>query len=352
MSENVKVDDNNYKWKPENTLSKVDEKTVRYSNGFLKAKLEHWFPSIPIQWESLINNLELDFDFISITPEILPGFFNIEEVAISGVLELENDFLALELPAELKNRIRKIIGISKQAENSIAFEDYLCRRLLNSLELSWSGPELTPKFYYSKIFDNNNLTSLTKDFNFISKVKVNFNLNSKSQEFNIYFGTTITDILHNLWLKQLRSRTSQNLRSGDIGVEIGSVFIDSSDVGNSLKSGALHKIEKRSLDEVFLLYERRPWLPAKLYDFNGKFAVKIRAGSSSLENSKKNLIRLSFEIANVTLDSMEVLELNQRGAFLETEQAFGALVTIRVNGEVLGKGEILMVNGSLAVKVV
>lgn len=351
MSEEREVNSNYHKWIPENTISKVDAKTVMYSNGFLKAKLENWFPRIALQWEALFKNLNIEFDFISITPEILPSFFNIGDVEISGLLELRNDYLAIEIPDELKDRIGKIIGISKKSENSTAIEDYLARRLLNSFELSWSGPELTPKFYYSKFFDIDNLRSLTKDFEFLSRVRVNFNLNSKPQEFIIYFGTVITDVLHSLWLKQLRSRTTQTLRTGDIGIELGSAFVESSEVGKSLKSGAVHRIEKRSIDDVFLLYEGRPWLPAKLYDFNGRFVAKIRAGSAVPEDSKKNLIRLSFEIASVTLDPVAALELNQIGAFLQTEKALASLITIRVNGEVLGRGEVYMVDGSLEVKV-
>lgn len=338
IGDNKDLIDYNYS----NFVSSICPNKVKYANGFLKAKIENWFPSINEQWEGFFINLNINFVFHNIRASII---FNDNQVdpKVTSILEFGENRVGLEFQDSLNEKIEKALAYSS---DSNVFLDYLSRRILNSFRLAWSGSKQSESQFLPKE------EALKLNCNWMAKIEFNFKLNGVEERLNFYLEKELTDTLHTLWLKQLRSRSTQTLRAGQIGFEIANKFIESSELAKSLKIGSTISVDKKVDNKANLLYEGRPWLPAELFECEGKFVAKILSGSPKVTKNTGSLVRLSFEISNLDIDPITALEVNQRGAFIKSEIEVKNIVSLKVNKEEVGKAQVFIDNGNYLFQII
>lgn len=322
-------------------IKPVSNEEIKYSNGFLKAKIENWFPKISDQWESFFINLNIDFKFQHIDSEIV---INSETPSLSGIIESEAFKFGLKIEDSLSSFFKNHLASKTELTT---FKQYVTRRILNSLLLSWNSFNNQESSFTDTTDSEDNIPS-----NWVAKVNLYFRLNGIDQKISFYLNESLTDNLNALWLKQLRSRSTQTLRAGVISFEIASKFIESKDFASVLKNGSTINVDQEVSNKALLLYEGRPWLPAEIFYCNNNFVAKISSGSQISAKSKGSMIRLSFELASHEIDPITALEVNQRGAFIKSEIEVGDIAIIKVNKEEVGKAKIYVDSGNYLFEVI
>jgi flagellar motor switch/type III secretory pathway protein FliN len=326
-------------WSPERALRSVDPAVVRYSKGFLRCRPEKWFPGCAMQWLPLAHSLGIELKLVEAKTMIdAPRGL---EVNFAGTIDSEPIGLAMELDgAEIL--LEAIVPGAKSAARKTVLE-YMARRFLASLAISWSGPESTvvqfePDLGADKIGE-------------AGAVKLVAALNGNQVVFWILLGKGVVDKLDGLWRRQLQSTSKQNSGPMDAHLELAHLTVPPSMLSDYLKSGTTVDLEIPVGDAVVLVSNGQPWMPARLCRVDGAFAVETVAGPMPSFGLPSGTTRLSIELGRLHWDGSVAREMAQAGAIYDTGLKLQDRVQMVVNGEKVGDARLHSYQGRFVVSV-
>ena len=330
-------------WAPESVLEQLSVLSVDLSRGFLRSRPQEWFPGFASQWLPLFHSLSIEAKLQEVSPRI-------EIPAVDhtwSVFEAQVDGEAVAICLD-QNSAAAISGSITPGTDKTTKEislEYIIRRLVGSLALSWSGGESNVSFVPTPSTPINNEA-------YRASIKLNCTVNGLTIEIWFLLGSQLTSKLDALWRGQLRSSVSTDLNtSHTIQVELRQLAVPPAMLADYTRSGTMVDLEIPVGDRVYLRLDGKPWLPGQLCICNGQFAVKILSGPLPQFNVPADSTRLSIDLGELTLSPIDLAELGQIGALIPTQIPVSGRGRMMIHDSQAGEVEIGIYEGKFAVRV-
>ena len=326
-------------WDPKRFVRKFEATEARFSRGFLRCRPEKWFPAFATQWLPLAHSLGVEIRLVEVKPVLVmpkgleSGFAGRVDDEPIGIF-LDNDSTKVLLDAVCP-------GAGAHAREVVL--EYLARRFLSSMALSWSGPESSVVQFDQEM----NPFDITET----GTVKLTAMINNNPSTVWIVLGRRLVERLDGLWRRQIHSSSKHAEREQTVHLEVGQLAVPPSMLVDYMKSGATIDLEVLLSDLVTLRLGNRPWLPARLCDINGKLGFEIVPGPVSSPALPEGTTRLSIEFPKLTIDSPMVSEISQVGAIWESGYMLANKVEMVINGERVANATLCTYEGRFAISV-
>ncbi len=326
-------------WDPRRSLRKLDPHEVRLSRGFLRCRPEKWFPAFPAHWLPLAHSLGIDFRLT----EAKPGLALPKGLATAFACSVDDEPLGIFLDDVATNVVLEALipGGSPQANRVVG--EYLARRLLVSLESSWSGPESSVVRFESE--------RSPFDIDPQGVVKLSFEIQRNPASVWLALGKGLVDRLDSLWRRQVRSVSRLAESEGDVHLELAQLAVPPAMLVDYLKPGSVIDLEVPASDQVVIRFAGKPFLPGRLGDIQGRIGVEVLSGPVPPSSIPEGTTRLSVASAIFKMEGTQMAELSQPGAAWDTGVSLGDVVAVVINGEKVADARLCLFEGRLAISV-
>lgn len=324
-------------WDPQTMVREVHPLEARYSRGLMRSTPERWFPGFEALWTPLAHSFGLDLRLIDAEPTMLtPEAF---ALAFVGTVDDEPLMIAAE---ESACRIISdaFIPAAGGAGPGILLE-YLARRLLSTLALSWSGPQ-SSLVRFNRELDPG-------EVNAVAGVKLLIEINGLQAAVFVRFGRLLADRLDGLWRRQVSSTARAG--GGEFHIEIANLAVPPAMLVEYIKSGAAIDLERPVSDLITLSLDSRPWMSARLCQIQGNLGVEIVQSPVPSFVTPPGTTRVSIEFGHMNIDGNLLAELSQVGAIWDTGAPMSDRVGMVVNGETVAAARLCTVDNRLAISV-
>ncbi len=124
-------------WEPQRYLRRVSAQQVKFARGFLRCRPERWFPGFAAQWLPLAHSLGIELRIVEVQP-----FMGVPRGLDHGYCAtVDGEAMAILLDIASAKVLRDAFVPGAPDSSHPVMIEYLARRLLSSLALSWSGPQ-------------------------------------------------------------------------------------------------------------------------------------------------------------------------------------------------------------------
>ena len=330
-------------WAPESLLEQVSALSADLSRGFLRSRPQEWFPGFASQWLPLFHSLSIEAKVQEVSPRIeIPAIDN-----TWSTFEAQVDGEAVAICLD-QNSAAAISGSITPGTDKITKDlslEYIIRRLVGSLALSWSGGESNVAFIPSPS------TPISNEA-YRASIKLSCTVNALSIEIWFLLGSQLISKLDTLWRGQLRSSVSPDLTTPHkLQVELTQLAVPPAMLADYTRSGTMVDLELPVGDRVYLRLDGKPWLPGQLCICNGQFAVKILSGPLPQFNIPGDASRLSIDLGELILSSVDLAELGQIGALVPTHIPVSGRGRMMIHDSQTSEVEIGIYEGKFAVRV-
>ncbi len=326
-------------WEPHRVLRRIEPAEAALSRGFLRSHPEKWFPGFAAHWLPVMHALGCEARIAEVKPSMHRPVAG-ESVFIGSV---DGEPVILSVDAEAARNITEEVVPGARGKAADTVLEYLLRRLLASLALSWSGPE-SSKVTFAGAAEPSVVQVAVS-------VKISFVINTVSSTVRIGLGMRMAEQLDRLWRRQVHSSARVPLAQSTMRFEIAQLGVPPQMLSDYLTKGTVIDLEVRASDSLIVRYGTKPWMPARMVEVDGKFGCEIVSGGLSAPSVPEGTTRLSVEIANVELDGAHIAELGQPGAILVTDTPIGEKVNLVINGDKVGEARLCVYEGRFAIEV-
>lgn len=326
-------------WDYRRFLRSVDPLEVRYSRGFLRSEPQKWFPAFPMQWLPLCHAIGAEIRVTEVKPTAtLPDGLS---TFFGGTVDSEAVGFFLD-PHSARVLLDAVIPAGRDDVGEIVL-DYLARRLLTSLALSWSGPESSIVKFDAEIKRESVVVN--------GVVKLMVVVNGKPATVWIGIGPTFSDRLDLLWRRQLHSAARVTASAVEARIEIAQLAVSPALLVDYTKTGAVIDLEVPVSDLSTLRIDGRPWMKIRLLDVNTRLGLEALPGPVTNPVLPDGTTRVTVELAQLVLDQSICVELGQPSAMWASNLALSDRVQLVVNGERVANGKLCTYQGRYAVGV-
>jgi flagellar motor switch/type III secretory pathway protein FliN len=221
--------------------------------------------------------------------------------------------------------------------------EYLARRLLVSLESSWSGPESAVVRFESE----------RHPFELEPQgvVKLSFEIQRNVATVWVAMGRSLVDRLDSLWRRQIRSASRMSEGQGDVHLEIAQIAVPPATLVDYLKPGSVIDLETPVSDAVVVHFAGKPYMPGRLGEVQGKLGFEILPGPVPSTSIPEGTTRLSVASAIFRMEGAQMSELSQPGAAWDTGISLGDVVAVVINGGKVAEARLCVFEGRLAISI-
>ncbi len=327
-------------WQPEQLLIKTSANEARLSRGFLRSSPEKWFPGFAMQWLPLIYSCGKEIKLRSVKP--LPAAPADLEVGFVGSIDAEPIAL-LASQASGKVLFEAFCPEALANQSYSILLEYLARRLLKSLAISWSGPESSVVVFEGELG--------RQRLNTAGAVMLEFSVDNNPCQVWLLLGPVLVDKLDGLWRRQLRSSARQTTGKNVISLEIAQLAVPPSLLADYLKPQAVIDLETVVTDKVTVRVDGKASHLMRLRNVEGKF------GFEGIDDVLPNPImpegttRIGIEVARFVLDPNQLAEISQTASIFESEIKLSKRVNLVINNEKVGQADLMVYEGRFAMRV-
>lgn len=338
-------------WEPVRMLRRVDALEAGLSRGFLRCHPEKWFPGFAGHWVTLTHALGCEAQIVEVKPCMTRP--PLDEASFVGMVDGEPLLLVMDQEAARALSGELVPGARGRAPQIVL--EYMMRRLLGSLALSWSGPESSHVTFRGPYRAGEESAAASA---VCASVKITFVLNTVPSTAWIGIGRNLAERLDRLWRRQVHSSARppqvEGLKGafdGRVRLEIAQLGVPPQMLSEYLSKGTVIDLEVRVSDNVVVRYGTKPWLPARLVCVDTCFGCEVVAGALTTPSVAEGTTRLSVELGSLTLDAAHLAELGQPGAILVTEIPVSERVALVINNDQVGEARLCMYEGRFAIEV-
>ncbi len=326
-------------WDPRKLIRRMETHECALARGFLRCRPEKWFPGFSSHWLPITHSLGCEARISEVKPVAYPP----QGCDVQFVGSVDGEQLLIALDQESVRAVCEEVVPGSQGAGTDVVLEYLVRRLLSSLALSWSGPESSVVRFEPAA--NPATVSIA------GTVKVGFVVNTAAFTVWIGLGRNLVHKLDGLWRRQIQASARVPAGNSLVSLELAQLGVPPQMLSDYLKKGTVIDLEVRASDSVTLRIGSRPWMPARLVDINGKFGCEMAPGALSTPAVPEGTTRLSVSLGNLTLDAAMMAELSQGGAVLTTEIPVQERVVLIINDDKVGEARLCVYEGRFAIEV-
>lgn len=330
-------------WNPSAVLDRVSGPQVQFSRGFLRCELNRLLANIGALWLPLFHSagaevrLRRTSQFIGELPEV--------EWRYSGEVEGERFVIACD-QASGDQLVRTIIPGSSDRASEMLIQ-YLARRLISSVNLGWSRPEIGALSYLGALTDSVN-PAVGKT---VGGVRIELLVQGVPVVVWVGLGVDVVSQLDLLWRKQLRNGVRGEEQESAVSVVLGQLAIAPLSVVDYTKSGAVIDLEQAESKEALLWRNGRSAAKLRLLQSDGRLAVEVTDLAPQQVAIPAGTTRLRIELWSGFQSEAIWSEVAQIGSMLSIPEPISSAVRLVVNDELVGVGELFTYQGRFAVRV-
>lgn len=326
-------------WDASRYVRKIDSRESRYSRGFLRCRPEKWFPGFPTHWLPLAHSLGVELKATEVKPALgLPVGL---EISFGGTVDGEPVRVAIDT-ASSRILLNAIVPGTSPIGSEIVLE-YLARRFLASLAMSWSGPQSSVVQFDSQ--------AVHRETDISGAVKFSGTVNGEAVTVWLALGKSLVERLDGLWRRQVQSTVKPQEAGTGVNIEISQLAVPPTLLVEYLKSGTVIDLEVPVSDSVTLRLGGKAWQAGRLCDVDGKIGFETLPGPVSAPVLPEGTTRLSIQFGSVTLDASAIAEMAQPGAIWTSAIPLSDAVQLVINGEKVGAATLCCYQGRFAITV-
>jgi flagellar motor switch/type III secretory pathway protein FliN len=326
-------------WEPRRALRRVDPVDARLSRGFLRCHPEKWFPGFAAHWMPVTHALGCEVRLAEVKPVMARPMMG----DLTFVGSVDGELMLLNVDPDSGKALADEFLPGGAAKASQAAIEYLMRRLLATLALSWSGPESSTVRFESEVDPS--------EVSVVASVRVCVNVNAALCTVMIGLGQKMVDKFDGLWRRQIHSSARVPQGSSSVRLELGQLAVPPQMLSDYLTKGTVIDLEVRASDSLTLRMGNRPWMAGRLVDVGGVFGCEMTPGAIASPAAPEGTTRLSIELGTAVLESQAIAELGQPGAVLVTDIPVSERVILSINQEKVGEGRLCVYEGRFALEV-
>ncbi|MEY4669389.1 MAG: hypothetical protein RL518_2088 [Pseudomonadota bacterium] len=326
-------------WDPQRALRRMQPGDAQLSRGFLRCRPEKWFPAFPSHWLPVLHVLGAEAKITEIRPVLAKP--PVSDVTFLGTVAGERMVLALESGDADALSDEVVPGAGRRAAGIVL--EYLMRRFVGSLGLSWSGPEATTVTF-----------SRPGDISMVpleGAIRISCTVNTVPLTLWVGLGARMVRTLDGLWRRQVQLLSKVSGGSSLVRLEIAQLGVPPQMLSEYLTRGTVIDLEVKASESLTLKVGNKPWMPARLIDVGGKFGCEMTPGALSVPQIAEGATHLSVEFGSVQVDGAELAELNQAGAVLTTAIPVSGKVFLVINEERVAEARLCVYEGRFAIEV-
>jgi len=325
-------------WDPVRSLCSVAAEQVRYSRGFLRCRPEKWFPGFAMQWLPLMHSLGIELKFCEIKPLIqTPG----QAFGFAGTVDGEP--LGMVLDEDSVEILLEAVAPAARSKIRRVVLEYLARRLLTSLAISWSGPESSTVQFDTELD--------VQQIRASGAVKMVLSANGQQAMVWLMLGPVLVDKLDGLWRRQLHATSRQSHEAVDVHLEFAHLTVPPALLATYLKPGTTVDLEVPVSDAVLMVSASRPLMTGRLLRCGDYFAIESSNDPLPVFQWPIGTTRLAVELGQMHWEGTLVREMSQPGAMCDTGIQIGDRVSMTINGEQVAEAVLRTYQGRLVVSV-
>ncbi len=326
-------------WDASRFVRSVEAREMRYSRGFLRCRPERWLPGFPTHWLPLAHSLGVEFKSVEVKPLLaLPSSL---DHAFGGVVDGEPIGVYTD-GASARTLLNAFVPGALPGGAEIVLE-YLARRLLASLAMSWSGPESSVVQFEAQ--------SLPRQTDVAGVIRFSFTVNGEQAQVYLALGKSVVERLDGLWRRQVQSTAKPADAGNQLSIELAQLAVPPTMLVEYLKSGTVVDLEVPSSDAVTLRLGAKPWQAGRLCSIEGKIGFEVMPGPVSSPILPDGTTRLSIQFGTLPVDPGLLAELSQPGALYTSSIPLSDVVQLIINGEKVGTASLCCYQGRYAITV-
>lgn len=337
-------------WQPELVLSAPDSNLVRFSRGFLRARPQEWFDALTAHWVPLFHSLgatvsvedigtSLDF------PEQVDRVTPVEIDGETAIIALDNDSMEALVDA--------VCGTGSEVTRdagALIIIDYLERRFLSTLMMSWTGAQPLTCFSIPP--------ERTEAVEVVGLITIELSVNGKRCVVRCGIGPRLLERLDLLW----RERVQQENESGateaqeqdetlGASIELVELAVPPAMLIDYVRSGTVINLGIPVSSKATLRIDGEAVAHGELVQCNGRFAFQISNVDLAPTRPSNTTTRVQVEIAHTEIERRTLAELLQPGAVLLTRTALSPSAAMVISGENVASAIIGQIDGQFALNI-
>lgn len=280
-------------------LPDVDSDKLKYSSGFLVSKPQKWFPGLSSYWSPLANLLNIDFQVVSINLNVISDPM-LEQSWLARLGEKE-----VYLNFSNQNADYFASLILQKMDQADSFQplllDYLARRILKSICISWTGSDLGQYIYQGAVQEVSSL-------GLYGVAKISLAINNRECELELCLGQELVELLDGLWRRQTRSLNVNDLETKNSLLEIDRIPCTEEQYETVIEPGTELPLTITSLNQAQVYLSDEEIYPVKLFQNNQQFVVQ---SSPDLDINKKQGLHVC--LGEMKIDAHAVYSFGHSG---------------------------------------
>jgi hypothetical protein len=327
-------------WNPLVALPKSSKRDITSSRGFLRCQPAKWVPGFAVQWVALAHSLGIEVKVVGVTPTLQIKTAN-SRVYAGKISDAEIGVSAAE--DSLLFITNAIVPGGAAAGHNI-LEEYLIRRLLASLIMSWSGAELTNFAFLGK--------KEISEMEIGGAIQVSLMINGFPASFSILLSPTLIEMMDGMWRRQLRSSFVERKPIQGIDVDIAHLAVSPTSLSEYTSPGTIVDLEIPSSDAVILKLSSGELITGRLRTESEEYVIEVGAGAPPPLNQPEGTSRVAVRLGSFKLEpGADISELLQPGSLIPTGIPVSNIAALVVGSERIGRVKICVYEQRFAMTV-
>lgn len=326
-------------WDTTRHVRSVSPGEVSLSRGFLRSAPQKWFPGIGAQWLPLAHTLGVELKLGDVKTALLTP----HGLAHGFGGTIDGEPIGIFLDESSAKVMAEACAPRASSNGSSIIVEYMARRLLSSLALSWSGPESSVIRFDSHLNPH--------EIECGGAVRLVLRVNDQLCTIWFGLGPKFVSRLDSLWRRQMQSTAKGDASPSELRVEVAQLGVPPSMLMDYVRSKTVIDLEIPVSDVVILRQDGRALSAGKMCESSGKLVIEMLQGPAITPIVPDGMTRLSIEMGAFTLPSSELAELGQAGAYISTGLPLSDKVQMVINNEKVAEATLCVYEGRFAITV-
>ncbi len=320
---------------------------VRFGRGFLRADLAQWFEGFSSHWLPLFHafGVAVEFDYVKTSLQFPETLTHVAPIELDGELSV--------FACDEKSLLTVTAAIAPATDvlSAEVVMEYLERRFLSTLALSWSGEG--PVHAYFLPPEHADAVEV------IGAIEFGVRIGGKLCTFWLGLGPHVLERIDSMWRAQLLTFEKKRSRGSLSAEEIVSVSFELAELAvapakliDYMRVGTVIPLEAQVDSPILIRVNGETRALATLQQFSGKFAARIESLDPPEDaHTPLATTRLQICLARVEIDNLTLTEYLQVGAVIPTRTPVTPTAFLVISGEEVSSAVIGQINDRYALNI-